>query len=215
MAPKDTARYLAEAHGTYAAGLLALALSAEHVADDAVRSGTVVPLARYLRRSCGFSLALEEGSTLVPDISPAEGATVVEQPSTGRRGLRRPRSDRVGSIDASAVAALPLIRADSDGATVLWADLGDDDGVVIEVEDLEYSTRHGSAEHYHEELRSRREVYAVQAVGCLGEYLECVAPLMQARRLRLMRPVADLGSLCVKPASQQVNGVRAARCFIE
>jgi hypothetical protein len=32
-----------------------------------------------------------------------------------------------------------------------------------------------------ETLRSQREMYALQGVACLGEYLESVTPLMQAR----------------------------------
>ncbi len=80
------------------------------------------------------------------------------------------------------MAALPLIRATS-GATVLWADVGDDGSLVTIADDRDNNMRHGSAEFKEaaEELRSRREVYALQGVGCLGEYLECVAPLMQAR----------------------------------
>jgi len=178
-APTDEASYLAEAHGTYAAGLLALALSAEHVADDAVRSGIVTPLARYLRRSCGCATALEDSAT-VPEPLDNERASG-EQLSIGRRGFRRPRAECASSSDDSAVAALPLIRAAS-CATMLWADIGGD-GVVTDMEASDNSLQHGSAEFREaaEELRSRREVYALQGVGCLGEYLECVAPLMQAR----------------------------------
>ena len=210
MAPTDTASYLAEAHGTYAAGLLALALSAEHIADDAVRSGIVTPLARYLRRSCGCATAPEDSAT-VPELLLAELASG-EQLSTCRRGSRRHRPECAGSCDGSAVAALPLIRATS-GATVLWADMGDG-GVATVTEASDNSMRHGAAEFCEaaEELRSRREVYALQGVGCLGEYLECVAPLMQARSARTLSLLQTHDWLCRGLASPQVNRDMTGRC---
>ena len=144
-----------------------------------MRSGVVTPLARYLRRSVASSCTTGLASGPVPEIAGRGGSG--EHLLTAGRSAERSAADRADRTDGSAAAALPLIRADP-SATVLWTDVGDD-GALIAAEAQGNSMEDGSAGYGEaaERLRHRREMYALQGVACLGEYLECVAPLMQAR----------------------------------
>ena len=136
-----------------------------------MRSGAVASLARYLRRSV---TAAGKRDRKLP------GAAVSRKWSTQSAAGRGTAADAASCSHGCAAAEIPLIRTDR--CTFVWlADLDvDEDGPLTAVlGDREPS---GPTEHEQdaEMLRSRREKYSLQGVACLGEYLESVAPLMQA-----------------------------------
>ena len=161
------------------AGLLAIALTADHVADDAVRLGAIAPLAQYLRRSVTGSrraaaAAMRDRESLGGNCRRSAFATGTD--------VVNPAADAACSSESYRVAEVPLIQAGRQIAVcIAVCDVDDNDAqqrAELGVEEPDGPTE---SEQDTEMLRSRREMYALQGVACLGEYLESVTPLMQAR----------------------------------
>ena len=218
--PADRATYMAEAHATYAAGLLAVALTADHIADDGVRSGAVAPLARYLRRSVTRGCAAAPAAMPDREVRGAHGG---RYPCTNGAASVYGAAEAASPSDGRTAAEVPLIRAGVDAA-VLCAYADGDEHDAPQAATLGSSEELGGGpEHSEQEvgtLRERREMFALRGVACLAEYLESVAPLMQARlgsahrhwhsalaqRLAAPRPVQHQTWVnerdCAKPATK-------------
>lgn len=166
--PADTRSYLEEAHATYATGLLAIALTVDEFADEAVRSGTICSLARYLQRSvlgtAGTELA--PGQTSVGLNSPIRPRPTSLKSSSPAVTVSSPHVIRTDRTMVALVA--PSTREVLGGAVFNSSEAAGDDGAA----DLGRQA---------EMLRGLREWYALQGTACLGEYLECLAPVMQVR----------------------------------
>lgn len=139
----------------------------DEFADEAVRSGTICSLARYLRRSvlgttttAGAEPASQPAA--VPPSRPQLGQAAGGKPPMCAAASGGPRINAMGSAAAardSAEASAGAGAGDSETAD------GDEGGIDL-----------GRQAYM---LRGMREWYALQGTACLGEYLECLAPVMQ------------------------------------
>ena len=159
--PADAPELLAEAHGTYATGLLAIALTADQFADEAVRAGTICSLARHLRRSV-LGSATEHASS---QQAPAQRSASKVGTLAARSNHKAPPSvpGISSTTSASPTSSHPEMSTTSSAEATAAAE--------------QLSRLHDQAES----LRALREWYSLQGVACLGEYLECLAPVMQVR----------------------------------
>ena len=164
--PEDADGYLAEAHATYATGLLAIALTVDEFADEAVRSGTICSLARYLRRSVlGATGADPEPHQIASSPSRAQASPAIsgKASSAASSSPQLIRTEAALAARAPAEASAAAAASESAGAAA-GASEGIDLGRQAEM------------------LRGMREWYALQGIACLGEYLECMAPVVEVSR---------------------------------
>jgi hypothetical protein len=202
--PTDEHAYLQEALATHATGLLAIALTHEQHSNDAVHAGAMAGFAGYLSAAVLGVRASDEGQTDRPSAPEAGAPSTAGAPGCAVDGCEargalpppaaadRHRDRAVASPSAagsrqSAGAARKKDRTASGGrACASWQQAA----VETRVNGVHGAHADGSGAFDDDgrwlptadELRSRRERYCVQCMACIGEYLECLGPVLQVCR---------------------------------
>ncbi|KAK9811850.1 hypothetical protein WJX72_011159 [[Myrmecia] bisecta] len=167
-APADEQALLEEARHTYAIGLLAVTLGNEQRCDEAVRNGLVSRLACYLKQAILGTRAQEAAAGNEPvrsaAASVADAAGLVKDPQAGILGEKAHKRHVDDPPSSSSLVA------EANAGPIQQPPFP-------------------PPQHIQEQamaLRTLRERYCVQCLACMGEYLECLGPVLAEQGLAVL-----------------------------